>query len=254
MSVAILMATSFFGQYQESFSSFLSSLPASLIKGTASGPYWYIPFIVPIFLLGPLLIKLKSKHLKKCLPLLLILPLLGTRSGITVTPETYLYFFPIYLLGVYTSMHYKTVVKISQKYFKLILFCVLVLCSAIFVMCFSEQDFTYSIFSLKDGLVYLKCLLAAMIFIHICENIAKKKLRTLNTLANYSFALYFLHYFINYRIIFISYRISNYFLFDESIKILWGLIWAFVVILVTLATCIIAKKIFGKYSRPFIGV
>jgi hypothetical protein len=203
--------------------------------------------------LGPLIIKVEKKQLHKWLPLLLLLPLLGTRTGVTVTLETYLYFFPIYLLGVYASMNYNMIISTSERYFKALIIVVFVLISIIFMMVWHETDLTYSILSLKDGIVYLKCIMVGLVILNICHRIATKNVSSLNTLANYSFALYFLHDFINYRVVFISIKISDYFDFNGPSKMIWGLVWGFVVILITLLICVLAKKVFGKYSRSFIG-
>ncbi|TDT44758.1 peptidoglycan/LPS O-acetylase OafA/YrhL [Maribacter spongiicola] len=253
ISICILIATSFFGTVKESFHSFLYQLPEHLINGTASGPFWYIPFIIPFFLAGPLIIKITQAQLHKLLPLLLFLPILGTRTGVTVTLQMYLYFFPIYLLGIYSSMNYETVITFVRHYITPLVIGFVFLSITIFHIVLYDVDLTYCIFSLKDGLVYLKCLLAAMLLIRLCDFLAAKNINTLDSLARYSFAFYFLHDFINYRLLFISIKVIDYFNLEGYAQIIWGLIWGFVVILITAAIILVAKIILGKYSRVLIG-
>lgn len=256
ISICILIVTSFFGTVKDSFDSFLTQLPRHLINGTTSTPYWYIPFIIPIFLAAPLILKITQAQLHKLLPILLFLPVLGTRTGVTVTLQMYLYFFPIYLLGVYSSMNYDTVIIFVKRYFTSIVIgfvCLNIITFYVVYVVLNGVNLTYFIFSFKDGLVYLKCLLAAMILIRICDFLATKNITTLDILARYSFAFYFLHDFINYRILFISIKVIDYLNLEGYGKIIWSLVWGFLVVLATAAIIVLAKKIFGKYSRQFIG-
>lgn len=254
LSICILFLLSFFGKNQDSVDVFLSNIPNHLIKGTATGPYWYIPFIIPIFLIAPLLLNISEKQYGKAMPLLFLIPLLGTRSGVTITWYMYLYFFPIYLIGIYTSMNFNKVLAISKKYSNVILLAFISLCLVTFTLFLFEKKISFSIFSLTHSIAYLKSLFAIMLGINFCNRIKNKNIKSLNLLANYSFALYFVHDFINYRVFFISHKICDYFNFSSSIRIVWGFAWGVVVILTSLFVCIVAKRIIGKNSRFFIGV
>ena len=84
----------------------------SILLGTAADQFWYIPFIVVVFALSPFLLKIPQKFDKVMVGVVLILPLLGTRTGTEITVFQYLYFFPIYILGFYVSKYYW---KVEQK-------------------------------------------------------------------------------------------------------------------------------------------
>ncbi|WP_339709594.1 acyltransferase [uncultured Kriegella sp.] len=249
-SVLILALTTFLGSVvNSSILDFLASIPNVLIHGTALGPFWYIPFIIPIFVVSPLLLKIPEKTFIKIAPFLFLLPLLGTRTGTTLSFGLYLYLFPIYLMGFYLSMNYSLIMsKVSQYRTQLGIIAVLAIITTFYFRMESIDDINRNLY---QSVLYIKNISISMVVLSIMKKNEDKRSRLLNSLANYSFALFFLHDFINYKVIVVSRKISS--LIDYNYTFIWSLIWAIFVIALTWLLCIIGKKITGKYSRPLMG-
>lgn len=95
-----------------SFSGYLTTI----IYGRAQIPFWYIPFISGVFLVSPILLKIKKAHFICFVSVLMLLPLAGTRTGIEISIGQYIYFFPMYCFGMLCSNHYEYFLHISDKF------------------------------------------------------------------------------------------------------------------------------------------
>lgn len=116
LTVTLLLLYANIGTQEDVFSIvFIKSLGDALLFGTASSQFWYIPFILLVFLVAPLFLKLKSNSLKILSLICLFLPMLGTRTGTLLSVGQIIYFLPGFILGIFFAKHYKKTIKFIRK-------------------------------------------------------------------------------------------------------------------------------------------
>ena len=224
-----------------------------IFSGKAQVSFWYIPFIFFIFLISPLLWKVSDKQLQTILPILIMLPFLGTRSGTTLSLGQYAYFFPIYMLGVVCAVNYEGLrVRLEKCYYLLIALMVISTCLLFLV---SADELNYSFVNLYESLHYVQKMSVLFFLIVFFEKIEHRDMKVLNVLGEYSFALFFVHTFVD-RILnqFILQRFHEVLDRSEFLIIPISIIYTLVIICVSLLLCILINKSLGKKSRYFIGV
>jgi surface polysaccharide O-acyltransferase-like enzyme len=252
LSLIIVGATTFMGTVTDySLINFISKLPNLLLMGLASGPYWYMPFILIIFLFSPLFLKIPGKFILSYFPFLLILPLLGTRTGVTITLWQYLYFLPIYLYGMYLSINYENTLALIKKY-QLALFVIAgITFYVVFYMLSSNQFNNHP--NLYNSIVFVKNMSLSFLVLLLFNRIKDKRIAWLDYFARYSFALYFIHDFLHRNVLMKPYfAIGN--MISEDFRFTLSIFYVFIFLVVSLAICIFLKKLLGNYSRYFIGV
>ncbi len=219
------------------------------VYGKAQWQYWYIPFVTLIFIVSPLLLKLPIIRTTKFFILLSILPLFGTRTETEITLGQYLYFFPIYIQGMYIAMNYSTFISTIKRHKSSILFCVLL--SSTLIAYFHTNPCTYGMFNPYESLHYIQKCSIGLLALLILYELEDKHFPLLNSFATYSFAIYFTHTVI--RELIPTYQYFQLFGTSEMLIFFASIAYATVITFITLYVCIGLKKILGKYSRFFIG-
>jgi len=175
-----------------------------LITGKHWGPFWFIPMITIFYLLSPLLIWLDkaSFFYKYFFPLLFIVGLFFFQFGYTSNPfESFLYFFPIYILGMWASRYSEKITKLN---FKIVLLLLLVYFA---ISCFeivgilpigmaysykqlgSDPDYIFNFGKFKISIL---CVILIYLFFHL----RRKKMKTLAYFGTYSFGVFFVHLYV----------------------------------------------------------
>lgn len=256
----------------------LLQIPILLTTGHVQNVYtWYIPMIVMIFFMADILLKLEQLKIKKkpllyiLLPLLLIITFLFPRYPFASSADystfgLYLQdlktlfiraiqFLPIYILGMYISYRKQIIPKLFKiKY--IILFLMLV----------------SSIYSVISGFnngniskIFLTLFLVGFFANYDYWIISRNDLNSFfNFIANYSFAIFFIHYYIIllvHDIFKYIFHVNDVVLINDFQSLcLWLIIGTVKFIfsfLGSLYVCIGIKKIFNKLgitnTRWFIG-
>ena len=198
------------------------------------------------------MLKIPEKKFKYLTLFSCLLPLLGTRTDTRVTLFQYVYFFPVYLIGMYAAVDYAKFLLLIKNHIKAL--SVIAVSSSVFLFYSYLESYNphIGIINIRESLFYLQkislCFLA-IIFMLKLEN-TKNKLLWMS--ATYSFSIYFTHTLIGNTVVnnlYYSYVFTN---FPESVLPL-SIIYVLVVFFITLLFCIVTKKIIGKKSRFFIG-
>ncbi len=251
LSIGMVAFYTFLGKSHDfSISNFLAGLPRTLALGKAQGPYWYIPFIMVVFLISPLLLKLPERFFKKYVPYLFFLPLLGTRTGVDITIYQYLYFSPIYLLGIYTSLYYDETLELARKY-KLILIPLVFIATGIIFYLRFQYRYEDNV-NLVHALDYVRSFSVTFLILLFLKRWEDKSIPLLKNLATYSFPIYFLHDFLFYRQLEFYHTIGSY--IPKVFAIPFSIGYNIILLLLTLLFCMFIKKVFKKYSRYLIGI
>ena len=250
ISIFLILAEDFTGSKANlPLLDYLYIIPKKLVYGTASFQFWYIPFIVLVFLISPLFLKIDKKYFNKCVLFLSILPILGTRTTVYITFWQFMYFLPSYLLGMYTSMNFNLMMNIMKKYFAIL--CFIALVTSVVLMFIDKELVYYNLFSPREALVYLQKISITFIILHVSKNINFNKFPLLNIIANCSFALYFTHVIFDRHLKKIYLTIDSY--TTDFLKIPLSLFYVLVLIFINVLFCVIVKRILGKNSRYIIG-
>ena len=216
-----------------------------LAYGSASlVPYWYIPFIMTVFSVGPLIFHLPTGLLQKILLPASVLPLMVPR--LLVSPLRNLCFFvPIFLMGVYCARNRDACMAFIRRHLSAIRVTA-VLTSLLIVADHYFGSFMPNI----EGAYYVQKLCIGSWVLELLEGMDREVL-ALDFLARYSFPLFFLHA--------IFQGIFQAPLFQVLGAALPGQVFtiANLTVSVEIALCILCilgiKKVMGKRSRYLIG-
>jgi len=240
-----------FVQHEDPLINFFKYLVETLLHGSAQIQYWYIPFIFIIFLVSPLLLKIPKNIFRKIIFFACLLPLLGTRTETTISFLQYVYFFPIYLLGMYVAMDYSNFILLIKKQ-KNALILILVI-SSIALISFHGEPYYIGFINITESLYYIQKIAICFLSIMYLMKLENKEIPLLDYFATYSFAIYFTHTMIGNTVI--KYWYYSY-VFEKipELIVLYSIIYVITVSFATLLICLIIKKLLGKRSRYFIGV
>jgi hypothetical protein len=230
----------------------VSQLPTVLAHGAAQFQYWYIPFIIPLFLVTPLLLKLPPKTLSLIALGSVVMPLLGTRTGIVVSLGQYIYFTPVYVIGVHAAVNYPRSFKGLERSKW---FCVVIAVSSSLVLLklgVADALFFMGI-NIIESLFYVQKLALCLLFLALFMNMEERKSPALDQFAVCSFTLYFLHV----RIAFMG-GISEKFYavvakLSTSLLVPLSIVYTLGMCFVLLGISMVLRKILGKYSRYLVG-
>ncbi|WP_282035633.1 acyltransferase family protein [Saccharicrinis aurantiacus] len=256
ISSLVVIVNHFYDIENLGYVDFFKTWLISIVFGTAQIQYWYIPFIMLVYLVSPYILLIPNKVFKYLAPLIFILPLLGTRTGAQVSVWQFLYFGPVYLLGIYTSMDYNKVLEVINKL--KYLFVVVAIVSTLFLILQYKLNVIdrYGIFSIQEGLFYIQKISITVLVLLAFRNFENSRLYLFDELAKLSFGIYFTHLFINYffynfKIYLVEFLISeNY----SPLIIPVVLLYATMLLFINVWILKLSKKILGQKSRMILGV
>lgn len=240
-------------EVENSFMGYLSVVLTGLVSGGASIHFWYIPVLLVLFALTPLLAALvKRNHWS--LWLICLIPLLVSRSPFPefLKPQSFIYFIGAYALGMWVGANYEHVKKLLSRWQVPLL--LLVIASSLIL--FSLYLYNYQPtgwYSLRQTFVYLQKLGICALVILWFERKEPQLPQWIMTLGTYAFSIFFLH------VIFIALVISAVQpIISETRTTMWiGLFGSANLvagILGSVALAYIIKFSTRKYSRQIVGV
>ncbi|MBT8449983.1 MAG: acyltransferase [Gammaproteobacteria bacterium] len=229
---------------------FIGKLSLNLLTGNALWIYWYIPILLVLYALTPLLEKLPNMRAGKMISAIIImLPLVASRVWPEVSWTNYVYFLGAYLLGLIVGQNYDKTLELINQYWVLLLIIAVLTTLQFFTL---PNPITYGFINLNESFWYVqKIAMAALALLWLEKNI-KEVPRWLDLLARYAFALYFLHVAVimMYFGIFHAMGLS----LGDNMTLAISLLVSYPLIMaVCVGLIFIAKTIFGKYSRSIIG-
>ena len=233
----------FYYQYLQPFAQYL-------LTGRVLTGYWYIPFIMLVFALSPVLVRfyyLSSKVQLALVSLLLLLAMFVHRSEDNLNPlQSFVYFLPVFMFGMVFSKHFAA---LRQRYLWLP-WCLLV--ASILLSVYQsaylgiahnahKAFFTYAGMDLK----VLEKVMQAVAILLLFERHWQQRHRLVDLVASASFAIFFLHPVV----IAVFKRVING-AFSGFVY------WHLLTLAVFFSTLLLAwsiKLLLGPYSRRVIG-
>lgn len=222
-----------------------------LWSGAIFPPYWFVPFMFFTFLMSPL--HVRFAHLNRFVQLMIIGITLIIAVSIHRPGRMYchfqavIYFLPVYLTGIFSSLHRETIYKVFKNK-EWILVAGVLLSAITHVYLYGTYDNLTKcnpyIYTCLDIALIQKLFLSLffMVFLHRFED---AKWGILKIIASASFALFFLHPLVTHfygphgrfdlpPLLLLPYKVG-------------------VVVAICIVIGLIIKKIFGTCSRYLIG-
>ena len=225
-----------------------------LITGRAVYAYWFIPMIIIIFLISPPINNLiKSQHLLTAILFLLPISMFVHRPVGNANPlHSLVYFLPVYLLGIYSSVNRQKILKyLDKNKSKLLLLLLAIALILLQVFIFKASgNFNKSFFSITiPDVNIIQKILLCFLFISVLEKFEKTDIQTLKKTAETSFAIYFIHPFLIRPLT----RFPKSLGWEFQGNVFTLLIATLAMVLCSIAIAQIIKLIFKRNSRYIIG-
>ena len=225
-----------------------------LITGRAVYAYWFIPMIIIIFIISPLInLLIKSGHLLKVILLLLPISMIVHRPIHNVNPlHSLVYFLPVYLLGIYSSINRKKIlIALESVWSKIALILTaisLILIQVLVLNAWGNFNKAFFAVTIPDINIIQKILLC-FLFISLLDNLEETNIAPLKKTAQTSFAIYFIHPFLIPPLT----RLPKVLGLNFHGNLFTLLITTAVMVGLSIAIAQLIKLIFKKNSRYIIG-
>ncbi len=228
----------------------LGCVAHALVYGTVQAQFWYVPWVVPVIIVSPLLLHIPKRWLRVAVLLSSALPILGTRSGSGITIGTYVSLAPVYFLGCLCAFERESFVSFATAY-RWPLAIVAAAASGCLVP-LTLAPIRFGPLNLAESAYYVQKLSICILVFGIFASVPDRRFPTWSLLATYSFPLYFTHLLIGNMPVRRWYygwvlRHSLSFLFPAT------LLFGAFSLCATLAFCVGLYAIFGPRTRFFIG-
>lgn len=227
-----------------------------LATGLHMVPLWFMPMIFLIYLSAPALHAADNKTFYKYyFPIIFLLGMFTFRPVNNANPVlAYFHFIPLYLTGMWASANKNKIIQYSNQLLIPLVSAYLIITALeltdvisldkrmSFEKVLNNQLIHFNIYVFKAVLL---CFILMMIF-HKLGNI---RIKWIDLLGTYSFGIYFIHYYFISGFRAIINREGTLLLYDVLIFTGFYLI----VIILSILTVHVVKKITGHYSRYIIG-
>jgi len=225
-----------------------------LITGRAVYAYWFIPMIIIVFLISPLVNYLiKSQHLLKAILFLLPISMIVHRPVHNINPlHSLVYFLPVYLLGIYSSINRQKILDyLDSNKNKLLVLLAAVALILVQVFVFNASgNFNKSFFSITvPDVNIIQKILLCFLFISVLDVFEQTDIKTIKKTAETSFAIYFIHPFLIRPLT----RLPSYLGWEFRGNFFTLIIATFTMVIFSIAIAQLIKLIFQRNSRYIIG-
>jgi surface polysaccharide O-acyltransferase-like enzyme len=237
---------------------YFTSVFIDLVYGKANFVLWYIPVLMFLYVVTPLLDYLlkTNKYTKFLFVILVIMPLFVSRiqmaNDYVLKLETLVYFMGAYAVGMYMGSHLDATllwIKTNRIWLWVM---ILLSSSCLFYLYFQEID-KIGFMSLRESVFYIQKLCLTGISILFFKETKIKQPKWLHRIAGDSFSIYFMHGFLLYAFLpYIAFLLKPTMLYPFNI-ILGTIILLIFSIVMSRIIILLFRLLFGKNSRKMIG-
>ena len=227
---------------------FFTKVILFLLEGNISGPFWYIPFVMLIFLVSPLFLIMFRDAQKKFTLLIIIslfLPFFYSRGELRGYP----FFTPMFLAGMAYAKYKEVIFPVICRKFFMRTMIVLIICTTAVIEYALLTNLTFEFIHI-DSLFYLQKLFVICFSLPIFDKLANSRIGVLDSIAKLSFSIYFLHDFFLAQTNCVIVFFHGY---PPLLLLAVALFLNLLMGIVTYCVCFLLKQGFGKYSRSIIG-
>ena len=219
------------------------------LSGRVLTAYWYIPFVFLVFLMSPLHMVFIRLHLKYQVAILLILSvvsLLAHRSvANTNAIHLLIYYTPMYLTGILTSMYACDIKKYLDG--KLLYLMLLIIFISFLEYVSGHQGNYHKLFFDYNGVdfLYIQKFFLVFFFYALFDKFYFD-FKVMNVISDTSFAIFFIHPWV---ILFISIAFRKFEIEIPEYNILIYIVSFFFVISLSVFSALLLKKIFRNHNK-----
>ncbi|WP_375283567.1 acyltransferase family protein [Marinicauda pacifica] len=178
---------------------FVQTAGQHILAGTAMDPFWYIPVLACLFALTPAVhALLERKSLRWMVWLLVLAPLLVSRTGADVSVANVVYFLGAYACGMALGRDYAAASLWIEGHARWLALAAILLGLALLALIWTGYDRVGPV-SVRETLFYLQKGALAGVFLTILSRWQTIP-PLLARLADHAFAIYFLHLFALYTL------------------------------------------------------
>ena len=231
---------------------YLAAVSENLWTGGAFYHLWYIPILAILYLATPLLAWLLARAGTRWLVWLVMLaPLVASRTYPEFSWTTPVYFLGAYAVGMYVGMRYERSLETLRRYWMQLSITALITTAALVAAYLLEYD-TFGSLSGRETLFYVQKLSLAAVVIVWFHAHEQRLPRWLDTLATFAFSIYFLH-----AIVLILLEEWQARLVLGPIAARWMAVTGLVFLVISIAIAVIVsalmRRVLGKRSRMLVG-
>lgn len=247
-----------FSSFQDGFQYTISKVWMNFVFGKGNFALWYIPVLIFLYLVTPVLefLQNKNRFTKALFILIILVPLFVSRiqtlTEYDISIETMIYFMGSYALGMYLGVDLNEKLNKIRAYIWPIVLLATVSTMCLFYLYKNQMDMI-GIVSLKETAFYIQKTCFAVILILMLKKLDTNQPIWLKPIARDSFSIYFIHGSILYALLPLFMFVIGAKSLDPLNVIIGSLILFILVILLSMLMVFIFKKIFGKNSRMIVG-
>jgi membrane-bound acyltransferase YfiQ involved in biofilm formation len=235
-----------------SFFEYLQRVGRNLLLGSGIFTYWYIPVLLVLYALTPLLYGLiKRKSLAGLLLPIVLLPLFFSRVWPAVSWTTYVYFIGVYTVGLYVGEHYDAVTHQLKQHATFIALLGVIATTTLWCL-FTWDVEKWGVVSVQETAFYIQKLAFASLILLLFKRFANRTPRWLDALGNYAFPIYFLHGYLLYE----GYGalLERGFTMSSRLQVMvFCVLGLGAVLAICLAISVACQRLLGRWSKHIMG-
>ncbi|TVZ59914.1 fucose 4-O-acetylase-like acetyltransferase [Flavobacteriaceae bacterium MAR_2010_105] len=237
---------------------YVNEVIINFIFGKASFVLWYIPVLLFLYVVTPVLdYVLKTNTTTRIIFFLIVfLPLVVSRIQMAqdyiLKLETMIYFTGAYALGMFIGSYLDETMDWMKRH-RLFLWICIVITSGLLYYFYKAQIDLLGFISLRESLFYIQKLGLAALVIFGFKQLDQRQPKWFYNIANDSFSIYFMHGFLVYALLPL---LSPFLSWDEAkpfMVVLGSLTLLIAAVVISRIVVKLFQWIFGKYSRMIVG-
>jgi len=231
---------------------FINVWSNKFITGSAVFSFWYMPVLFVLYLATPLLAKLLTlKNARWLVIVIILMPLIFSRSWPGLPWVNFVYFIGAYMLGMLVGENYQKTIEFIRHYLLSFVLTAIFSTGLLFVLFYFEKPGIWLI-DFSETVWYVQKIVITGLVITFFEKTIRTVPKWLDVLANYTFTIYFLHVYVMFEM----YIVMDKLIASPSsvpIILLLALFNVVAVITVCVILTYVFKLLFRKYSRLIVG-
>ncbi|WOH37059.1 acyltransferase [Thalassotalea fonticola] len=244
----------FIGFYEikpDTIMGYLTAGLANIPSGLAGFHLWYIPVLLILFIVTPVVSVIINKKSWLLLYLIVFAPFVASRVWPEFSWLSVIYFGGAYTLGVFIGANYeKSLQFIRQRTITLV---IIFIVTSLFLVFFYQIDFDKIGFvSILESVFYLQKLAMAGLLLSIVYRVEEHVPKWIDRIGDYSFSIYFIHPVLAITLVELL-KSQGYLSNEPFFVIVLGMLILLYCVGISMLISMMIKRLLGKYSRMIIG-
>jgi len=246
-----------FSGFNEGLGYVLHKIWLNFVFGQASFAFWYIPVLLFLYVITPVLdfLQTDNSFSKYLFFIIILMPLLISRIPImreyNLRFETLVYFTGAYSLGMFLGSHLNKNLVLIKTNRVLILIIAIISTIGLFYLYMAKIDVVGYV-NIKETIFYIQKTCLTLLFLLFFYTYSKQP-EFLKPIARDSFSIYFLHGPILYVILPLCVFVFKDIIIKPLTVVFSAIVLFILSVFISRIIVFLFKNIFGKYARMIIG-